>query len=54
MKVGSNDYTSLSTGTLAGELTEEEQLALARKASMDIALEEQEARVVSFLFYRFG
>lgn len=45
-----DNYIPLSADEPAGELTEEEQLVLALKASMDIALKESVARVESFLF----
>lgn len=47
-----DDYILQSSDVPVRELTEEEQLAQALKASIDIALEEQAARVASFLFNR--
>lgn len=49
--VRDDDYTHVSTGVPARKLTEEEQLDLALKASMDRTLEERVAQAASLLFY---
>lgn len=46
-----DDYVPLSIDGSTGEMTKEEQLALALNVSVDTALEEQVSRVASLLFY---
>lgn len=51
---GNDGYTSLSGGVPRTERTEEDELALALKASMVTALEEQAARAATVLFEDFS
>lgn len=53
LEFGNDDYNSFPGGVPRTERTEEEELALALKASMVIALEEQAARATTVLFEDF-